>query len=302
MTSPQFSELKYLKMKEAWPFEANNFTPWLSENLDKITKATGIPLRLLKTEVGVESFCADIHAINEHDDTNVVIENQFGKGDHKHLGQCLTYLAGLDAKIVIWIAEDFEAAHLSTVRWFNAHTKDDISFFAIRAGVAKIDNSPFAPIFEVIEQPDYWARKMFSVSGERARRGDLSPFREPLWLRFAEKFPALNLQEEGIYRYIYLNEDYELYLSFAVRRNKIDFGIRSDQDLSRDELFDLINEAAPAFETNLGPIRATHGGYAFNKSARLDLFDENTWDDAIASIGKMATDVVAEFKIGPDSK
>lgn len=296
MTQPTFSELKYLTLKEAWPFEATDYTPWLAANLNKITNVTGIPLRLLDTEVGVAGFFADIHAINTNDETNVVIENQFGKGDHKHLGQCLTYLAGLDAKVVIWVAEDFEAAHLSTIRWLNSHTKDDISFFAIRARVARIDDSPFAPILEVVEQPDYWARKMLNLSGERARRGELTPFREELWSRFLNSFPALDLQFDGENCYVYLDDDRELYLSFGARRNRIDFGIRSEELRNKDELADLIMAAAPEFEKNLGPIRATNGQYAYNKSAPLNLLDEKTWDEAITKIGKMATDVVAQFK------
>jgi hypothetical protein len=42
----------------------------------------------------------------------VVIENQFGRTDHRHLGQILTYLAGVErAKTVVWIAETIQADH-----------------------------------------------------------------------------------------------------------------------------------------------------------------------------------------------
>ncbi len=36
--------------------------------------------------------------------------------DHSHLGQILTYLAGLEAKTIIWIAREFDDAHRSAVK------------------------------------------------------------------------------------------------------------------------------------------------------------------------------------------
>ena len=37
------------------------------------------------------------------------------------LGQIMTYLAGLEARTIIWIAQGFRDAHLSAVRWLNDH-------------------------------------------------------------------------------------------------------------------------------------------------------------------------------------
>ena len=38
----------------------------------------------------------------------MLIENQLESSDHTHLGQILTYLAGLEAQTVVWIAQHFE--------------------------------------------------------------------------------------------------------------------------------------------------------------------------------------------------
>ena len=43
---------------------------------------------------------ADILAMNPQNDSRVLIENQLEKTDHTHLGQILTYLAGLEAQVL----------------------------------------------------------------------------------------------------------------------------------------------------------------------------------------------------------
>ena len=51
----------------------------------------------------VGSFSADILARNPVDDGVVLIENQLEASDHGHLGQIMTYLAGLQAQTMVWI-------------------------------------------------------------------------------------------------------------------------------------------------------------------------------------------------------
>lgn len=118
-------------MREAWPNEATDFTPWLAENLHRLSQVIGVPLELEGTEVAVEGYSADILAKYPADDSRVIIENQLEYTDHTHLGQIMTYLAGLDAKTVVWIAREFRGPHLSAVRWLNTHTTDEFAFFAV---------------------------------------------------------------------------------------------------------------------------------------------------------------------------
>ena len=106
-SQPSISELLEVNVREAWAHEAHNFTPWLAENISGLEKAIGLPLELEGQEVSVESFSADILARNPMDDTRVLIENQLEGSDHTHLGQIMTYLAGLEAKTVVWIATSF---------------------------------------------------------------------------------------------------------------------------------------------------------------------------------------------------
>ena len=35
----KFGQLKDMDLREVWPYEANNFTPWLAENLSHLAEA-----------------------------------------------------------------------------------------------------------------------------------------------------------------------------------------------------------------------------------------------------------------------
>jgi hypothetical protein len=92
-------------------------------------------------------------AHNPLDGSLVLIENQLDCGDHAHLGQILTYLTGLKAETVVWVAPNFREEHLSAIRWLNDNTKEP-SFFAVKLKVLRIGQSPYAPLFEVVESPN----------------------------------------------------------------------------------------------------------------------------------------------------
>lgn len=102
MNEMVFGRLEEVEPRSAWTHEASNFTPWLAENLDRLSEALGIILELDDVEVPVGRYAADILARNAQDGTAVLIENQLEFSDHGHLGQILTYLTGLAAKTIVW--------------------------------------------------------------------------------------------------------------------------------------------------------------------------------------------------------
>ena len=186
----QFADLNEINIRAAWPDEARDFTPWLSQNLERLSRAIGIPMELEGTEVPVEQFSADVLARNPADNSLILIENQLEQTDHSHLGQILTYLAGLDAQTIIWIAKEFREPHLSAVRWLNDHTQDPFSFFAIQVKVVRIGNdrsSPVSPIFEVLEKPNEWDRKITGTKNEALN--ELQQFRHDFWRSYAHQYP-----------------------------------------------------------------------------------------------------------------
>ena len=73
----EFGRLEPVDLRTAWRHEALNFTPWLAENLDRLSQAVGIDMILEDTEVKIDRFSADILARNAQDDSLVLIENQW---------------------------------------------------------------------------------------------------------------------------------------------------------------------------------------------------------------------------------
>ena len=191
----EFGKVEFVHLRDIWAHEADNFTPWLADNLHYVSDAIGIPLELVATEAAVERFSADILA-RDPDGGLALIENQLEGSDHTHLGQILTYLAGLEARTVVWVARDFEEAHLSAVRWLNENTPVDFSFFAVRVSVARIGDSLPVPIFEVMERQSDWDEEIRAVA--QPSRKDLSPrgsFNRDFWTHHADRHP-----EDGVRR------------------------------------------------------------------------------------------------------
>lgn len=117
MPTRELMDLEWLPPRKAWDHESHDFTPWLAENLHRLATEIGVDLELESTEVTVNGLRADIVARDPRNDCRVLIENQLERADLHHLGQVLAYLAGLEARIVVWVAAQFEDAHLSALRW-----------------------------------------------------------------------------------------------------------------------------------------------------------------------------------------
>ena len=168
-------QLTPVDLSEVWETEPQHFTPWLAreENLTLLGRALGIELELEAQEVNVGGFRADILCKNTTDDSWVIIENQLGVADHKHVGQLLTYAAGLDAHTVIWIAETFRHEYRAMLDWQNRITDERYRFFGVEMKVWQIENSPRAIQFDVVSSPNDWVRGV-SQDTQRAANQELS--------------------------------------------------------------------------------------------------------------------------------
>ena len=164
MSERSISTLEPVDVRKVWPDESRDFTPWLAdpENLTRLGEALGLTLEARGTEQAVGRFSADILCRRldggSDDESWVVIENQYGRTNHDHLGKLLTYTAGLNARTVVWIAEEFHDEHRAALDLLNASTTREYAYFGVEIELLKIDDSRPAPRFNVVVQPNDWAR------------------------------------------------------------------------------------------------------------------------------------------------
>ncbi len=126
-TLPKIRPLTWTSVRDVLPNEALHFTPWLASNLDLLAGVLGLDeLELVGTESSVEAFRLDIRATGTDgsgESIAVVIENQYGKTDHDHLGKLITYAARADTEaervLAVWMVEQPLPAHLAAIEFLN---------------------------------------------------------------------------------------------------------------------------------------------------------------------------------------
>lgn len=282
MEAEKFGRLVDINAREAWIHEAHEFTPWLADNLDRLSDSVGIPLDLAGREVRVGPYSADLLAQNAHDGARVLIENQLAGSDHGHLGQILTYLAGLEAQTVIWIAPNFREEHLSALRWLNQHSDERFSFFAVRLRVVRIGSSPMAPLFEVVEQPNAWERQLQSKAEAAIREPSaLGPRRSEFWARYQERHPDIAMDRSIAGNSVKWRQipDISLVVSRYIAQSEVGIFIRGSWG-NKQSVQDILEDKASELEEKLG-VKLGKWDYPFDKKYKILSDTDLEWDNAI---------------------
>ncbi len=93
--------------------------------------------------------------------------------DHIHLGQLLTYAAGLHAVTIVWVAAMFTDEHRAALDWLNDITDDRFRFFGLEIELWQIDGSSPAPKFNIVSKPNDWSRSVTQYA-KQIREGTLA--------------------------------------------------------------------------------------------------------------------------------
>lgn len=160
MSSIDASQLGHIKShdpREVWANEALQFTPWLAEHIEELNKAIGVEIQLSGREVKVGPFAVDLFGVEVQTGHPAIIENQLENTDHSHLGQILTYAAGLKAGVIVWIARKFRDEHREALTWLNEISTEGVNFFGVEVEILEIGGQ-YAPNFKLAVEPNLWQK------------------------------------------------------------------------------------------------------------------------------------------------
>jgi hypothetical protein len=62
----------------------------------------------------------------------------------------------------VWVVKDVGEEHRQAVDWLNEHTDESIEFYLVKIELWQIENSPYAPKFEIISKPNDWTKAVRS--------------------------------------------------------------------------------------------------------------------------------------------
>lgn len=190
--------LEKVPLRDFWKHEAADFTPWLAaeENISLLEEVIGLELAVEAQEQRVGPFRADLLCKDTGSNQWVLIENQIESTDHRHLGQLLTYAAGLEAVTIVWIAERFTEEHRAALDWLNQITDERFTFFGLEIELWRIGDSPIAPKFNLVSKPNNWAKAVSGVAKE-IEMGQLTETRQRQ-LQYWSDFNVLLSQRNGV--------------------------------------------------------------------------------------------------------
>ncbi len=255
----ELANIEQVDLREVWQNEAEDFTPWLADNIELLGKALGMDLEVTAQEARVGNrYSLDILARDPGRDRPVVIENQLEDTDHSHLGQLLTYAAGFDANVIVWIAKEFEDEHRDALDLLNRRTGEDSEFFGVEVELLKIGDSPPAVNFKLVVTPNEWHKQTMrsgvgvSERGERYRK-----FFQRLVDTMTEKHRFKNASKVGTENYFDFRSghSYVLYGAGFTGEGmaRVEIYIDKDKDWNK-RLFDRLKEDKTAVESELGEL------------------------------------------------
>lgn len=175
-------------IREAFPIEPKDFTPWLVNNIDVVGEAIGVELVSPEKEQSTGNFSVDIKA-ETADGFTVIIENQYGNSDHDHLGKLITYLSSFSASIAIWIVENPKQEHINAIAWLN-EGENACDFYLLRVEAIRISDSPAAPLLSLITGPSIESKQ---IGKKRKVETEDEKLRSEFWDKLMEK-----TQEQGV--------------------------------------------------------------------------------------------------------
>ena len=141
--------LEEVRVRQIWPTEDQDFTPWLAKNLHALEPTLKFQLEFIRREDTSGPGRVDILAREVKSGRLVVIENQLEWSDNDHFARLMGYTASRGAGILVWITTGFYQWHQDILDWLNSA---GVEVFGIKVSAYRIGGN-YAPWFEKVVGP-----------------------------------------------------------------------------------------------------------------------------------------------------
>ena len=183
-----------VNIREVWPSEPNDFTPWLADHVDILGEHLGIgELSAEATEVPISGGRQLDILAEDVDGAKWAIENQYGEGNHDHFTRGLAYAVALECRAVVIVAENHKEEFVAIAeewnRYSEAYGEDGIRVFLAVIEAWKIGDSAPGFRFRLLSGPNEWKAAARSSATQSAAKAVQNEARKGFW---SELLPVLN--------------------------------------------------------------------------------------------------------------
>ncbi len=284
----ELGTLRRVDLRNVWNHEALDFTPWLIENISMIGELLGLDLEAIGREQAVGDFAVDILARDLGRDKRVIIENQLEETDHSHLGQLITYSAGLEAGVVVWVSRKFREEHRQALDWLNRSGSTE--FFGVVVELLQVDDSKPAVSLRLIASPNNWSRRTIqnSIVGDATGRyARYQQFFQQLIDELRERHHFTNArigQAQNWYTFSSGVRGFQYALSFAQGgRIRAELYIDGGDSAWNARVFEMLANNKTTFETQFGePLEWE--SLDSRRACRIATYTSGTIEDSDASL------------------
>ena len=155
-------KLRKINLNEVWGNEADGFASWLQQDeiLEMLGDAVELPLKPAGGEIPLDTLSGGVLAKDSKRGNYVIILGHLAGINPDSLGKLIIYSAGLDAKAIVCVGQEISAEIRQSLDWLNTVSRDEVNFYATELELWRIDDSVPAPNFNVVCQPNMWARQL----------------------------------------------------------------------------------------------------------------------------------------------